>query len=451
MEAMTEWFTDQLKTFAKKYAIRALSVTTHGATVMCLDKRGALAVPPVAYTTEADEAFRKEFYDTFGSPEELQRTTATAEVGSLINPGKLLFFVKKKYPEEFAKVNMILNYPQYWGFVFTGKYGAEPTYTGCHTYLFDFEKKVYSKVAHGLGIADKLPPKVAKSWEVLGTVSAQFARTTGLPADCIVTMGIHDSNSSLLPYLVKGHREFVLNSTGTWCVAMHPSKRVHFEPSDIGKLVFFNLSAFGKPVKTSIFMGGLEFDKYCGLLKTINGRGDYPPFKGDLYRKVIAEKNLFILPSVVKGTGIFPDAKPRAIENGVEFPLAGMQDAKRIPGFFRDYETAHAVLAASLAIQTRCALDIAGFTGEGAIFTEGGFRKNDRYNKLLAALYPKADLALTKLEEATAFGAAMLAKAALDTTTPEATRNCFEIERIDVVREPVEGMAAYAQRFMELV
>ena len=33
-------------------------------------------------------------------------------------------------------------------------------------------------------------------------------------------MGIHDSNANFLPYLAKGYANCILNSTGTWCVAM---------------------------------------------------------------------------------------------------------------------------------------------------------------------------------------------------------------------------------------
>jgi len=448
IDDMTEWIKDQLRIFAATYSIKAISVTTHGATAMCIGRDGSLAVPPVAYTSDAGEEFRTEFYEKFGNREHLQAETATAEVGSLINLGKLIYFVQKRYPEHFANVTSILNYPQYWGFVLTGKLGAEPTYTGCHTYLFDFDKKRYSDVARKLGIVDKLPPRIAKSWEVLGTVSPSIAKETGLSVDCVVTMGIHDSNSSLLPYLVKGHKNFVLNSTGTWCVAMHPTGKVHFQPDELGKLVFYNLDAFHNPVKTSIFMGGLEFEMYSGLIKKICGRDDFPTYDHALYERIISEHRLFIVPSVVKGTGIFPDAQPRAIENGVAYHLGGIQSGERVPSFFRDFEAAHAVLAASLAIQTRVAMQIAGFKGDGTVFTEGGFRRNDRYNRLLASLLPESTCALTKLEEATAFGAAILAKAALDGTSPNETKDLFEIEQVEVKSERFVGLEAYAEEFV---
>lgn len=449
VDSAVVWFKEQLKRFAATYPIKAISVTTHGATAICIDRAGNLATPPVAYTTPADEAFRTEFFDTFGDREELQRATATAEIGDMVNVAKVLFFMKKKWPEKFAQIDAVLNYPQYFGYLLTGKAGAEPTYTGCHTYLYDFANNRYSSVAAALGIEDKLPPEIAKTWEVLGTITPDIARETGLPDDCIVTMGIHDSNASLLPYLVKGYEDFVLNSTGTWCVAMHPTREVRFEPDELGKLVFYNLDAFFNPVKTSIFMGGLEFETYTELLEKINGRRERPSFDPALYGRVIAEKQRFILPSVVRGTGIFPDAAPRVIDGDEVVGLEEIKDGTRVPSFLKDYPTALAALELSLALQTGAALEMIGYDGRGTIFTEGGWRKDAAYNALMAALYPESTVVTTDLAEATAFGAAIIGKAALDGTTPMETADCFAIETNAVERPSLAGLAEYAKAFRD--
>ncbi len=449
VENAFHWILDQLAAFSPSYRIEAISVTTHGATAMCLDKDGNLAVPPVAYTTEADEAFRNEFFERFGSPEELQRETATAEVGSLVNLGKLIFFLQKKWPQQFADVEQILYYPQYFGFRLTGRAGAEPTYTGCHTYLYDVRNHQPSSVARGLGVADKIPFDISRSWETLGTLTPEIAERTGIDADCVVTMGIHDSNASLLPYLVQGYDNFVLNSTGTWCVAMHPTERVDFRADELGKLVFYNLDAFFNPVKTSIFMGGQEFETYNRILADIHGPTEWPAFDPALFARVAQERKLFVLPSVVKGTGIFPDARPRVIEGDREYQLADIQSGKAVPEFFRDRTLADAVLVLSLAAQTTAALDIAGYDGKGTVFTEGGFRHNTRYNPILSQLYPEGTCCLTELQEATAFGAALLGRAALDGTDPMALREAFRIRTKAVPPAEVPGLHDYTKQFFE--
>lgn len=451
LENMTFWIKRQIKIFAKKYHIKALSITTHGATAFAIEENGKLAIPPVAYTTIADEKFRDEFYQTFGSPQSLKQETGTSEIGSLVNIGKLIFYLQKNWPDKWKNVWKILNMPQYFGYLFTGNIGAEATYIGCHTYLYDPKRKQYSSVAEKLGILDLLPDKISNSWETLGMISSDFQQETNLPEGCLVTMGIHDSNASLLPYLVKGFDNFVLNSTGTWCVAMHPTDTTDFSEKELDALVFYNLNVYHEPVKTSIFKGGLEFETYIEILKKINGEFDYPIFDEPLYRQIIKEKKLFILPSIDQGVGIFPNAKPKAIDNGIEYSLELLQSGNHTPEFFNDAKTALAVLNISLAIQTFYALNMTGFNGKGTIFIEGGFRKNTAYIKLLGVLYPDAQIALTKIDEATALGAAILAKAAIEDVDPKSIGDTFTIATSHIKTPSIEFMDEYRAKFDRLI
>lgn len=449
IDEMTEWFLDSLKAFSSTYPIRAVSVTTHGASAACVDGGGRLALPLVAYTTEPGEEFHREFYERFGSVEELQKTTATPPMGALINTAKLIYYLKKQYPRDFERVDTILTFPQYFGFVLTGERGAEPTYVGCHSYLWNPHEMNWSSVARDMDIVEKLPRRISKSWDVLGTLTPETAKRTGLSTDTIVTMGIHDSNASLLPYLIKSGEEFVLNSTGTWCVLMHPAREVSFEEDELGKPVFYNQDVFSRPVKTALVMGGLEFEVWSELLKGINGKEGFPDFNPGLYRKLFWENDRFILPSAQRGVGQFPDSEPRAVEEGKNYPLEDIREGRGVPRFFREYPAAFAALNISLAIQTKIALERAGAADGTIIFVEGGFRKNPDYNALLTALFPKSKVYLTNLSEATAFGAALLAKAALDDTDPRELGSLFEIETKEVKREEFDGLAKYTATFFD--
>ena len=136
-----------------------------------------------------------------------------------------------------------------------------------HTYLWNHRKRELSEVTDALGIRSMLASDVRETWSVLGTLKPEIAAETGLPEDTIVTMGIHDSNASLLPYLAKETEDFTLNSTGTWCVVMHPAPNFDLDPEDIGEVAFFNQAATLEPVKTCIFLGGLEFETYSDLIR----------------------------------------------------------------------------------------------------------------------------------------------------------------------------------------
>ena len=434
VETVENWFLQQLAELAAEYPIRGISITTHGATVVCVGADGKPALPPIAYTNEVDDDVHESFWDAVGPASEIQKATATAEVKPLINLGKLLWYQKQRWPEAFASAEKILFYPQYFAYRLTGSAGADITYTGCHSYLWDYGRKDWSSVCDVLGIRDKLPDCPGAPESVLGTISAEVARATGLPADTPVGLGIHDSNSSLIPYIITQKQDFVLNSTGTWCVAMHPVENVTFEDDEIGKTVFYNLSFQSRPVKTSILMGGLEYETYTDVLMARHGRDDWPDYRPEMYRDILSNPRTFILPTVVPGTGQFPDSVARVIDGEDVFPVADIIEASetggsRWPTAFESYEAGFALANLSLAIQTRIALQRVGLTPGTEVFIEGGFRRNPNYGALLGALLPENPVFITALEEATGFGAALCGKAMIENVPVSSLRGYVELDK----------------------
>jgi sugar (pentulose or hexulose) kinase len=413
LEAMEDWFTLTLREGAKKYPVRAIAVTTHGATFVCVGADGKPSLPCIYYTHEPGEDFHRRFYERFGSPELLQERTGTPCLKGMINTAKGIFFAREAFPGALDRSVHLLQYPQYWGYRFTGRTGAEGTYMGCHSYLWDHPGRCLSPVAEGLGVSAIMPRQIGNSWDVLGTVSGDFAAKTGLREDTLVTLGIHDSNASLLPHFAKkGETGFVLNSTGTWCVIMNPVLRYGFAPEELGKVVFFNISAFGRPVKTAIFLGGQEFETWSERIMAIHGRQDIPGYDRELYRSLLGERKSFLLPELTAGSGQFPLSRPRVVEDGREYPYGGILSGEGIPPCFRNYERAFALLRISLVMQTLTALERTGLAPGAEVFTEGGFRKDESYHRLLTAALKNNRVFLTDIAEASALGAAMTAKMA---------------------------------------
>jgi sugar (pentulose or hexulose) kinase len=455
LAAIETWLLKNLAVFAAKYPIRAIAVTTHGATLVCIGEDGLPCAPSVLYTHDPGKDFHARFYQLAGDPKELQAETGTPEFQSLINPSKGILFLRENFPGAFPKTRYILNYPQYWGWRLTGKAGAEATYVGCHSYLWDFRKKTYSAVARRLGVEALLPDGLRESWDTLGTVLPDVAKRAGLDAGVLVTMGIHDSNASLLPYLAKRDgRDFILDSTGTWCVHMHPQKEYGFRPDELGKVVFFNLAATGAPVKTTIFLGGLEFDAWSALFRLASGissKENIPAWDPAVYRRIIKEKRFFILPEIVNGSGQFPGSRARAVEDGHDFTYEEIKAGGAIPGFIRNPVTAYAVLNLSLALQTEIALSRAGRVPGTEIFIEGGFRKNPDYAALVATLSHGSPVGLTGFSEATSLGAAMTAKAAITGLRLEGLAPDLKMEISAVKPVDLPGLAAYSDEYFTLV
>ncbi len=308
---------------------------------------------------------------------------------------------------------------------------------------------MYSSVTDALGIRKLLPENYRNTYETLGTLTPETSERTGLPQSTIVTMGIHDSNASLLPYLAKDdHRDFVLNSTGTWCVSMHPQDNLDYNPDDIGKIVFFNQSALRRPVKTSIFLGGMEFDTYITLYKELNGTDEFPAYDPDAFRQILAENDTYLLPEIVPGSGQFNTSKPGILEKGVFYPIEEIRSGKNIPSVFCDGGKFLAVLDTSLVIQTVTALKRAGMKKGTKIFTEGGFRKNKGYNTLLASVLPENSVHLTNMKEATAFGAAMTAVMAYTGKTHTDLAGTINIEYTSVPPDSFPGYGQYRDKWL---
>ena len=449
VEAIEEWLLDQLSALAARWPIRVISISTHGAAFVCVDADGMPTVPAIDYTHDPGDDFHDTFFDRCGSRIALQKATATAELKPLINPGKAIFFLQQRFPDRFARTKAILFYPQYYGYRLTGEIAADYTYLGCHSFLWDFDGDRWSSVTDALGIRGMLPTRVGSPWERLGTLTPEVSRSTGLDPSTIVTLGVHDSNASLLPYLLKMEGDFVLNTTGTWCVAMHPMDRVFFAPDELGKTVFYNRSAFGQPVKTSILMGGQEFETYSRLLLELNRADSFPEFNAALSQRVIRDRSLFILPGVVRGSGQFPDSHARVLEGDRTYTLEQIRSGEAVPQFFYDLPVAFAVLNLSLVVQTGVALDRIGHTPGTAIYTEGGFRNNLDYNTVLASHRDGSPLLVTDLKEATSFGAAMIGRTAWENTDIRSLGATFDIHTQAIRPAHLDELSDYAAAFME--
>lgn len=422
LAGMETWFLAELADAAKRFEIASIAVSTHGATFVCVDADGNPLLPCIYYTFEPGPEFHEEFYKVAGDPKELQITTGTPRFSALINLAKGIYYAAGRYPAEFKRTVHILNFPQYWGMRLTGVAGGEGTSMGCHTYLYDWKRSALSSVAENLGIASKLPFPPRASWERLGTLRPSLASQIGISPNAIVAMGIHDSNASLLPYLVKTTKEgFTVNSTGTWCVLMHPQEKYGFSRDEVGKVVFFNRSAYNKPVKTAIFLGGKEFEVWSDLVEDLPKK-----INPEIFRKIISEQSDFITPEIVAGSGQFPGAVPGAFEGSDFVALCDIEKGIKKPAFFAEPSKFLAVLDLSLVMQTLVALERTGIEKGQKIYIEGGLRHNAEYCSLLAASLPDNPVLLTDMEEATAFGAALTALAALEGITPSELSERFK-------------------------
>lgn len=397
VEALWRFLLATLKDFAAGPGFDALSITTHGASAALLDADGHLAMPVLDYEhlypdaiVEAYQRLRPDFSQTF-SP---------CLTGGL-NLGAQLHYQKTAFPELFGKVAAILTYPQYWAHRLTGIAANERTSLGCHTDLWlPFEER-YSDLVDTLEIRERMAP-LRSAFDALGPITPEIAAELGLSSAVPVYCGIHDSNASLLPHLVGFGSPCTVVSTGTWVISFGVgAKPQRLDPS---RDTLVNVDANGTAVPSARFMGGREWDLLTRDLTPVAEQEEL-----DAASAVIKARAM-ILPSVVMGTGPFPDSRSRWL---AEPHLAAERRA-----------------SASLyeAMMTQTCLDL--IASEGPIVVEGPFAANRLYLEALQTLM-KRPVYASEATTGTAIGAALLSGIRLDVPMQRITRH-------------VEGLEEYA-------
>ncbi len=403
LDGLWQFFREALTRVQAQHGVDAISITTHGASAVLLDHEGKLAAPMLDYEhTGPDELaedyqrIRPDFSET-GSP----------RLGMGLNLGAQLYWQFRTDPDLLNRTAHIITYPQYWGYRLTGKLASDFSSLGCHTDLWNPVAGTPSTLAERLGIAGKLVmPR--QPFDVLGTLLPDIAAETGLSADTPVSVGIHDSNASLLPYLLGHEAPFAVVSTGTWVISMAVgSRRAALDPI---RDTLINVNAFGKPVPSARFMGGREFEIVSEGVRVAPNLGD---------RDAVLAGPILLLPAVVASSGPF-----RGQVSG--FTMEPQSPAQR-----------HVALSWYLALMTDTCLDLAG--AEGPAIVEGPFADNADYCAMLAAVRP-GGVRIARSVTGTSIGAAMLV---MDER--------HEPDTAPVVATDTDRLRAYAKAWRERV
>ena len=139
----------------------------------------------------------------------------------------------------------------------TGVLANEVTSLGCHTDLWNPAPADFSTLVDTQGWRPLMAPMRRAGDRARPAAARHRRRRPGLPAGTPVYCGIHDSNASLLPHLLRAGPPFSVVSTGTWVIAMAiGGAAVELDPA---RDTLVNVNALGDPVPSARFMGGREF------------------------------------------------------------------------------------------------------------------------------------------------------------------------------------------------
>lgn len=386
VERLWQFILGALAELHKAHGVKAISVTTHGATAALLRQDGRLALPILDYEHNGPDETRSD-YDSI-RPGFIETGSPSLPVG--LNIGTQFYWQNRKFGDRFDQVAAILMYPQYWAFRLAGKMANEVTSLGCHTDLWNPARADFSTLVDQMSWRRLFAPVRAAS-DRLGVILPEVVAATGLEPTTPVACGLHDSNASLLPHLTHNRPPFAVVSTGTWVVSMAIGGRpVKLDPA---RDTLINVNAFGDPVPSARFMGGREFEMLGG--------SSLRQFDATDVAAVLQGSKL-LLPSVQPGSGPFPADGMCWIDE----PVSPGQRAVAVSFY--------------LALMTATCLDLIG--AEGDTIIEGPFSSNELFLDMLSAATGRAIIAQGESATGTSIGAALLFQDKHGSATSDADR-----------------------------
>lgn len=375
--SISNWIKNSFKKLSSVYKISKVNFSTYGASFVHLNDTGSIVSPLYNYLKPLDKETEEAFLKNFNSKSDFSLETSSPYLG-MLNSGIQLYWLKYKKPQIFKKINTSLHFPQYLHYLLSGNKVSEYTSIGCHTGLWDFNRKDYHNWIYKEQIDKKLAPIVSSDKTFI---------SNGLETG----VGLHDSSASLIPYLEISKEKFILLSTGTWSISLNPFNEENLTSNDLENDCLMFMSPSGNNVKASRLFLGRELEYQTDILsKKYNKPKDYfktVSFDRNFYKSLNKENKCFVLKEF--GDKVEPNI---TLDN------------------FNSFEEAYHQLMNELVERQIIALNLAIGSTKGikSIYIDGGFANNDLFCKMLSIKLPGYNIYKSNLASGSALGAAII-------------------------------------------
>jgi sugar (pentulose or hexulose) kinase len=367
---------------AGTFVIKALNFTTYGASLIYLNVQGKRLTPVYNYLKPMPEGILDGFYEYWGGIEEFSRKTASPALG-MLNSGLQILWLKKKKPEIFSRVITVLHFPQYLSYFFTHKIVSEYTSIGCHTAMWDFDNRQYHPWFKEEGIL--LPQPVSNSTETDVLIEGSLVKTG---------IGIHDSSASLAPYFKATKEQFILISTGTWCIFMNPFNTEPLTAEQLHRDSLCYMSIQQQQVKSSrLFLGHIH---------------DVNVEKLNKHFGVIAEHHKTIKTNSDKINKLLKNSRGRIFfRQGI--PADYVDSTADLSRFLTFGDAYHQLMVdlVDLCMES-LTLIIPAEDHARVVYISGGFARNELFVRMLAYRLPGKKVYTSEVDNSSALGAAMV-------------------------------------------
>lgn len=380
LEALQKWIKNLFKEIlnASKFNVKAVNFSSYGASFVHLDENGEVLTPLYNYTKSIEQEIIDSFLQKYGPKEAILKATGCIDM-SLLNSGLQLYWIKHKKPNLFSKIKYSLHLPQYLSFIFTGIPISEYTSIGCHTGLWNYNKKDYHAWVYKEEIHKILAPIVSSETSINMNYNGKRMK---------IGVGIHDSSAALLPYVRSLKKKFVLLSTGTWSISLNPFVN---SKTEVDKNALNYMRINGNPVKATRLFLGNEYKIQVERLDSHFGVSD------DYHRNVKFDETVF-----------------KRISAKFEYhfrweSLSSKDMPEQTNMNFKTFEEAfHQLILELILLQKKSILKVIGEDTIRRIYVDGGFSNNDVFIKLLTHYFRHMKLRTTDASLGSALGAAIV-------------------------------------------
>lgn len=382
VDGISDWLIDALGRYAD-HPVGDIIPVGHGAAVVAIAD-GQVVAPPLDY----EQTIPEDMLADYRRERDAFAVTGSPALPDGLNFGSQLWWAHLLHPK--MATATLLPWAQYWAWFLSGAAFSEVSSLGCHSDLWCPAAGDFSPMAKRLGWADRFAP-LTKAGDVVGTLTPDMARRTGLSPDVRIRAGLHDSNAALLAargFAEIANSEATVLSTGTWFIAM----RLPATPCDTAALpeardCLVNVDVSGNPVPSARFMGGREIET---IIEIDTRRVDIKPDQPMLLAAVpdLLRDGTMILPTLAQGFGPFADAAFGWV---------------RRPN---DWYARRAAACLYAALVADVSLDLIG-TKE-TILVEGRFAEAEVFVRALAALRPDTAIYTANAHNDVSFGALRL-------------------------------------------
>jgi len=149
--------------------VDAVVPCAHGAALACLAADGSLAMPVMDYTSEPPPDIVADYRGIAPGFEE----TFCTLLPMALTHGLQLYWQKRAWPADFARIATVIPWIQYVGFRLSGKAVTEMSSMSCQTHLMDTRSQTLSSLVRRQGWEALFPP-MAKAWETIGRLRPEF-------------------------------------------------------------------------------------------------------------------------------------------------------------------------------------------------------------------------------------------------------------------------------------